>query len=526
MRSNERAKPFSALLESFSATPPGGVGGGGPSVTDMNLLVQQCGRMPTVVAGTTNLQAPTVTSVDVNGVTYQVTEQWRQTVNDVIQQAFLQDIAGMGVWPGQVIQGGSLLAGDIAPIGPLARARGTIEIVTDVITSTPASQSADISNPTIALVDQARRQILQSLNPTSSPGSLLAEFDSASTVREVTVKAGISVKESAFGVDVNASLNETHRESTVVAIIRQVFYDVNFAPSGPQAYGIWSDIVTATDLQPYMRPGNPPLYVDSVQYGRFICVTAQGAFSSSDIAASLSAHYNASVSGSGSIDAHTQSVLQSCQVKIYTLGVPGYSQFQNIANPIDELGRVYTAGLSFTLNNPGVPISFTCRHIADGTLAHVGLVATYTQPLSAAGVDISNWQYQVYDGPGGGLVDTGINVNAGDQVTTSAWGQIWCGIWLAGSNGPEGWPGYHAGSDFPLPQQPPFSLILRFGLGPWKEAGRFWQGTLNTNQGDPSFGRLQLNENDNNPYNGDPNKRWGVRVDVTRVNAAAVGVFV
>lgn len=58
------------------------------------------GRMPPVVSGSTDLSSPTSTRVDVDGVAYLVTEQRRRIVNDVIEHAFLQDIAAMGVWPG------------------------------------------------------------------------------------------------------------------------------------------------------------------------------------------------------------------------------------------------------------------------------------------------------------------------------------------------------------------------------------------------------------------------------------------
>jgi hypothetical protein len=41
-------------------------------------------------------------------------------------------------------------------------------------------------------------------------------------------------------------------------------------------------------------------------------------------------------------------------------------------------------------------------------------------------------------------------------------------------------------------------LVIRFGNGRWIEAGPFWEGSPDANSG----GRLQLNVNDNNPYNG------------------------
>jgi hypothetical protein len=262
--------------------------------------------------------------------------------------------------------------------------------------------------------------------------------------------------------------------------------------------------------------------VDSVQYGRFICVTAQGAFSSSELAAALRASWTAAVSGSGSVDFRSKEVLESSKVKIYTIGVPGRINFQNIADPVNELQDVFRNGLRMTIDNLGAPISFTSRHIADGSLAHVGVAAEYNHPLSALGAD-ANGTFSVFDGPGGGLVDTGISVNPGDHVTISADGQIWSGVWFSGTHGPEGWPGHTPDRAAPMPENASaYSLVARIGSGGYFEVGRFWEGAARP----VDQGRLVLNINDNNPYNGNPNDRWTVRVDVKRKGAAAAGIYI
>lgn len=512
----------------------GGIGGTGaipaqgylpaPAVQDLNSAVDRLGRMPTVVTGSTDLAPPTLTTVDANGVAYLVTEQRRRIVNDVIEHAFLQDIAAMGVWPGQVIQSKALLVGDIAPIGPFVRQPGTLQIVTDLISNTPHPQRADLDNPDAAKVKQARQDILNAINPAGSAGLLKTGFERASTLREVGVKLGVTVKGSAFGVDANATLDQTYKRSVVVASIRQVFYTVTFTPHSAGATGFWPDGgVSYENLERYVGLGNPPLYIDSVQYGRFICITTQGAFSGSEITGAIRVSWQAAVSGTVNIDARAKEVLENSQIKIYTIGVPGYLTFQDLADPVSQLQQVYKSGLSFTLSNPGAPISFTCRHIADGTLAHVGLAAEYTQPLSAQGADVSQQRFAVFDGPGGGLVDTRIPVNPGDTVTVSAGGRIWSGVFGSRLHGPEGWPGHRADNAAPTKGNgTAYCLVIRFGVGEWIEAGRFWEGSPVAGRG----GTLQLNVNDPNPYNGDPTKRWEVFVDVKRAGAAAVGVYV
>jgi hypothetical protein len=351
---------------------------------------------------------------------------------------------------------------------------------------------------------------------------LKSEFLRANTMREVGMKMDLTVSGNSFGVEANGSLDQTYKKSVVVGVIRQVFYSVNFTPLTPGAGGFWDAARTsAGDLARFMRSGNPPLYVKSVQFGRLICVSAQGAFSSSEMTAALKAHYNASVSASGGISGRLKEVMDNLDVRVYTMGVPGHIGFENITDPVTELDRVYREGRIFNAQNPGRPISFTCAHVADGTEATVKLVAEYVEPLSAVGKDVSQARSYVFDGPGGGLCETGISINPGDGVTIAAGGLIDSGVLWSAPHGPEGWPGHTADPAAPLRNGTAYCLIHKFSKDAnWVETKGHWDGTPSNG------GKLLLNTNDNNPYNGNPAYKWNVVVDVKRANAGAVGVFV
>ena len=287
-----------------------------------------------------------------------------------------------------------------------------------------------VDSPDSASVNKARRDIINPIKPKSSTDLAKTSFESATTMSSLGVKAGLTIKGSAFGVDANASLDQSYKSSTVVATIRQVFYTTTFTPSASQAAGFWpvtgAGSIKPEALTPFIGPSNPPLYISSVQYGRFICVTARASHSSSDLEAALIAYVHDTIQGTASASLEQQQMLDSSEMKVYTIGVPGYAEFQDLANPLNDLTKVYQAGLSFSVgnpavpDNPGAPISFTCRHIADGSPAGVSLVAEYVQPISAVGGDVPETNFQVFDGPGGGTVNTRITVNAGDHVTISA----------------------------------------------------------------------------------------------------------
>ncbi|GAA1769853.1 hypothetical protein GCM10009712_17230 [Pseudarthrobacter sulfonivorans] len=103
-------------------------------------------------------------------------------------------------------------------------------------------------------------------------------------------------------------------------------------------------------------------------------------------------------------------------------------------------------------------------------------------------------------------VDTGLYIQPGQRVVISADGQIWAGVWATGTNGPEGWTGWSASANSPLPYQAPFALLARLD-GRYFLVGR---GASFIHRGGPS--KLYLRINDDRPGNG-----WGsfqVRVEV------------
>lgn len=103
-------------------------------------------------------------------------------------------------------------------------------------------------------------------------------------------------------------------------------------------------------------------------------------------------------------------------------------------------------------------------------------------------------------------VDTNIYVQPGQRVTITASGEIWSGVWGAGKNGPQGWLGWTASTDSPLPNRPPHSLLARLdGQTLYVGAGRSWR-----HRGNPA--KLFLRINDNRPANG--NGAFDVHVEM------------
>jgi hypothetical protein len=102
-----------------------------------------------------------------------------------------------------------------------------------------------------------------------------------------------------------------------------------------------------------------------------------------------------------------------------------------------------------------------------------------TPPAKAASAPLLpvSRSFRVRKGRGGAPLNTGLAVNAGDQLTITGRGEISSGIFLTGRNGPRGWhdaalPGDRvAPSNFPLPGAPPYSLIAGYDNARWLLVG-------------------------------------------------------
>jgi hypothetical protein len=93
-------------------------------------------------------------------------------------------------------------------------------------------------------------------------------------------------------------------------------------------------------------------------------------------------------------------------------------------------------------------------------------------------------------------VDTGLVIEDDEELTITASGEIWAGVWLTEKNGPEGWKNIDNDPKFPLPGSRPFALIGRL------KGRTFYVGAGHHSVMANGPGRLYLRTNDDLPGNG------------------------
>jgi hypothetical protein len=445
-----------------------------------------------------------------DGVPYHFEEQVVKAISEVSDFAVLNPTQDV-LWPGALIQGNSLASGQLAPI-QLDRAPGTITVATDFAGGGTAQLSRVIDRPEFPTVQQARHDLLTTINPTNSAGALTYDMTVARTMRHAMVKLGLNVNVGKVKVDLDASLDSSYETNTVAMRFNQAYYTVTFTPSGSPP-DFFADTVTLSEVEKYATADNPPCYLSSVTYGRMLLVLVTSRASSLEIKAALKAGVGSVFTGS--LEGQYKELLSQSSIMVLAVGPTGEATTQVLTDPVAGFQQYLKEGLTFSLASPGAPIAYTARYLNTQTMAKVSLACQYSEHTRvwADNVDRS---YEVWDGKGIRRVDTGISVAPGDSITITASGRIWAGVLITNENGPEGWVTYKAKSSFPLPGRPPFSLIAGYDPGSWAGwwvVGSGWNGAYNGPPRDPAP-RLLLSLNDDDVGTGA--KHFDVRVQVTR----------
>jgi hypothetical protein len=455
------------------------------------------------------------TTKNLQGVPYKLQEQVVRAVTEISEFAYLTPISDV-LWPGALVQGKSLVGGDIAPID-LARAPGTITVTTDFAGGTDANVSRQVAKPELPTIQQARTDLLRELNPRASAGAITNYSTVARSLSHGVVKLGLTVNFGALHLDANAKFDESVETNTVMMRFNQAYYAVAFTPSGsPPTF--FDESVRLDDVRRLTGLDNPPCYVSSVTYGRTLLVLMTARASRKEIEAALKAKYSSTVEGH--IDYSHDELLSQSTIRVLSAGGTGDSLLPVLRDPVKGFEEYVKQGINFSLNSPGAPIAFTARYLSNREIAKASLATEYTE-TARIWTDPVDADFQVWAGERGQRrVPTFINVAPGDTVTITASGSIWSGVWLTGENGAAGWSSHQAGASFPKPGQPPFSLIAGYGddWGNWYVAGDFHQ---EVHEGPPAM--LALAINTDNERGGAHHFNVHVRVDRRGQDLPGVG---
>lgn len=280
------------------------------------------------------------------------------------------------LWPGSLVQGKSMAGGILDPV-PVKRAPGTI--VLTLASGGGGPFYKQLENPSLGEAIQAQNEILDSYTG-ATPAKFAYSYTSIHSSEQLKVAVEANVSGTNWSASAALAVNTSDAKSRFLIQFTQEFFTMAFEP--PQgAAGVFDPSVTKKDLEPYAAAGNPPVYVASVTYGRMFYILFESSASQTELDAAVSGAYSGlAVNASVNASAAWKKVINESTVKAHGLGgnaelaigaVAGADQF-------DKISTFLTKGANFDKSNPGVPISYTIRHLTDSSQVKLALTTEYT----------------------------------------------------------------------------------------------------------------------------------------------------
>lgn len=280
------------------------------------------------------------------------------------------------LWPGSLVQGKSMAGGILDPV-PVKRAPGTITLTLASGGGGPFFKK--LEEPSLSSAIQAQNEILAAYTG-KTPAKFSYSFESIYSSEQLAVAVDANVEGTNWSAAAALSVDKKDEKSRYLIQFSQEYFTMAFDP--PQgAAGVFAKGVTAEDLAPYAAAGNPPVYVSGVTYGRIFYILFESKASSIELEAAVKGSYSGpSIGGSVSATASWKKVINESTVKAFGLG--GNAELAiNAVTGNDQFEKIRTflvSGANFDKDNPGVPISYTIRHLTDSSQVKLALTTEYT----------------------------------------------------------------------------------------------------------------------------------------------------
>lgn len=289
------------------------------------------------------------------------------------------------IYPGSIIQGKSLLNGAFAPV-TIPRNSGRINVTG--INLGDVAMYRDVSVLDAPHVQAAINEILA--NPVEGqPANVVSDFTTASSKEELLLELGLDARYGGASISADFMKKSKHTNTVVVAKYIQIFYTVNVEPP-TYSYSLFRDENHFDNINNQIAPGNPPLYINSVGYGRMLMLSAESEYDEGAIKATLKAGYDggaASVKIRGNLTA--SDVMEKTKISYIIYGGSASEQIKVIDASKDAYQKFLAVITDSKLANygpanPGLPIQYSVAYLKDRNPVAIAYAGTFRQQICSA----------------------------------------------------------------------------------------------------------------------------------------------
>lgn len=290
------------------------------------------------------------------GEEYCVYVDYEETVHAHEFVAFQPNSATL--WPGNVVRGDDAKRGILTPVG-VSRAPLTFSVSLENLGGSPVGE---MEEPTLSSFRDERNRILAQGITGNVPAQIAFEISRVFSESQVAVSVGGSLDWFSGSFSTMFDFTNTERSTKILVDFTQAYYTIDVdAPGLPSEF--FGDEVTVDQLENFAGPEYPPMYVQSITFGRRVVFALESSSSEQDVRFALDASFDALFAG-GSVEVDTQhrNVLEQSRISALILGGAGADAVKSVTG-FDGLIEFLHDGADFSSQSPGAPIAYKLAYL-------------------------------------------------------------------------------------------------------------------------------------------------------------------
>ena len=276
------------------------------------------------------------------------------------------------MWPGALLRAGEMPNGVLSPIG-LERAPATFSLSLENLNASP---SATMEAPSLSEFRNLRTEMLQQGTTGNTAAQISYEITRVFSKSQFALNVGIDVGwEGIIDLDAMFDFQQGEFANKYLIDFTQTYYTADLdTPARPS--DMFDPFVGVQDAQLFMGVGDPPMYLQSVSYGRRVLFAIESNDTLEVMVAAIDAAFGDGIAGV-ELDAETEDILNAAKITATVIGGNAEDAVATILGPEQMIEYILEGG-NYSADSPGVPIAYKAAYL-DNTPGRLALTATYPQ---------------------------------------------------------------------------------------------------------------------------------------------------